>query len=405
MNLLPKASGSRPRVACEIAPEGVTAARASSAEAPLEAVSRAPLASGAVLPGLKPGNLADRVAVIAAIRRSLEGIDIRPGRGAARPNSRGADLTLILPDGAVRVLLLDFDALPGKLSEALPIVRFRLKKLVPFEADDAMISFQVMSSTRNNVRVLAVAIPRDILTEYETAVREAGFDPGAVLPSTLAALAGITAPEPTLVVNASHAGITTAITQAGLLLLHRSVDLQPQTACVDLTRDALLPPDALVPGSEPAPVDRSPYLDPTLPANLNAELHNAVLVAPTSLGTLTDPNAPQHVPELVRAALHLDPVSAPSPAGPSALDDEIAQAVSVAVAWFEDTLSAPPAAIFSAGALGAEHLRRLLHQNGFTAADDMRIRELVDTASFAAAAVSGNTPRGALAGVAGALRG
>ena len=220
MNLLPKAVGSRPRLACEIAPEGVTAARALTADGPLDSVARVPLAPGAVMPGPKPGNLPDRVAVIAAIRRALESIDVRS-------SNRGADLTIVIPDAAVRVLLLDFDALPPKLTEALPIVRFRLKKLVPFEVDDAMVSFQVMSSSKSNVRVLAVAIPRDILTEYETAGREAGFEPGAVLPSTLAALAGVAAPEPSLVVNAGLTGVTTAITRDGILLLHRSVDLQP----------------------------------------------------------------------------------------------------------------------------------------------------------------------------------
>jgi type IV pilus assembly protein PilM len=334
MNLLPKASGTRPRLACEIAPEGVTAARATSAEAALESVARIPLAAGAIMPGLKPGNLADRVAVIAAIRRALESIDVRPGRGAVRPSSRGADLTVIIPDAAVRVLLLDFDALPAKLTEALPIVRFRLKKLLPFEADDAMISYQVMSSTRNNVRVLAVAIPRDILAEYETAVREAGFEPGAVLPSTLAALAGLTAADPSLVVNASHAGITTAITRDGVLLLHRSVDLQPQPVGID----AALPPQV----QELAPDD---------------------------------------------------------------LANEIAQAVSVAVAYFEDTLSAPPAAILSAGALTADSLRHVLSSNGYSEADALHVRELIDASAFSADAVTGSVPRGSLAGVAGALRG
>jgi type IV pilus assembly protein PilM len=398
MSLFPKAPGTRPRIACEIAPEAVSAARAATAEGPLDSVARIPLAAGAVQPGHKPGNLADRVAVITAIRRALESIDIRAGRGAIRPNSRGADLTLIIPDAAVRVLLLDFDALPTKLTEALPIVRFRLKKLLPFEADDAMISFQIMSSTRNNVRVLAVAIPRDILREYETAVREAGYEPGSVLPSTLAAVASFTAPEPALVVNAGQASVTTAITRAGELLLHRSVDLQPQPAGVDVVTAAVLSDDIR---SEPAPISHSPYLDPTLPANLNAELHNAVLVAPTSLGTLTDSRESGRAPELVRSLLHLDPVEQT----PGALADEIAQAVTAAVAYFEDTLSMLPSTILSAGALGADGLQNLLHSNGYTEAGALRVRELLDSSSFAADAVIGKTPRGALAGVAGALRG
>src|ERR1700712_4204091 len=117
MNLLPQASGNRPRLACEISPQGVVAARAETALAPLSAVARVTLAPGAVVPSLKPGNIPDRLAVVAAIRRTLEDV-------GAKPNARG-DVTLVIPDAAVRVLLLEFDALPNKLSEALPIVRFR----------------------------------------------------------------------------------------------------------------------------------------------------------------------------------------------------------------------------------------------------------------------------------------
>ncbi len=212
MNLLPKTSGSRPRLACEMFPGGVVAGRSPEPGLPLAAVAKADLAPSAIVPGLKPGNIADRVAVIAAVRRTLESV-------GARPNARNADLTMVIPDAAVRVLLLDFDALPTKLSEALPIVRFRLKKLVPFDTDDAMVSFQIMSTSRAMIRVLAVTMPRDVLGEYESIVREAGFEPGAVLPSTLAALAAVNEGEgASLVVNAHTLGVTTAIVRAGIVL-------------------------------------------------------------------------------------------------------------------------------------------------------------------------------------------
>lgn len=327
MNLLPKATGTRPRLACEISPESVVAARAADLAAPVEEVAGVALAAGAVAPGLKPGNLVDRVAVVTAIRRALEEIGVRP-------NARNADLTLIVPDAAVRVLLLDFDALPGKLTEALPIVRFRLKKLLPFEADDAMISFQVMSSSRNAVRVLAVAMPRDVLSEYETAVREAGYEPGAVLPSTLAVLPAIPGSEPVLIANAAETGITTAIVREGVLLLHRSVDLQLAAA-----------------GD-----------DPVFHSRVDGQTEGFVT-------------------------------------------EEIAQAISVAAAYFEDTLAMPPATIFSAGSLGAEELRHILTVAGVAETDGLHVRELIESAALLPGAISASVSRSALAGVVGALRG
>src|ERR1700735_3498603 len=140
MNLLPQPSGNRPRLACEISPQGVVAARAETAASPLSAVARVAPAPGAVAPSLKPGNIADRVAVIAALRKVLEDVGAKHG-------SR-ADMTLVIPDAAVRALLLEFDVLPNKLSEALPIVRFRLKKMLPFDADNAMVTYQIMSTSK-----------------------------------------------------------------------------------------------------------------------------------------------------------------------------------------------------------------------------------------------------------------
>jgi type IV pilus assembly protein PilM len=404
MNLLPKASGTRPRLACEISPEAVVAARAADAVTPIDEVGRVTLAEGAVAPGLRPGNLIDRLAVIAAMRGALESIGVNP-------NSRGADVTLVVPDGAMRVLLLDFDALPGKVTEALPIVRFRLKKLLPFEADDAMISYQVMSSTKGAVRVLAVAMPRDILAEYETAMREAGYEPGAVLPSTLAAIPAVASSDAALIVNAGRCGITTAIVREGVLLLHRSIDLQSSGLQPSVDGGGFKATPSYEESSAAAQrfphspeLAHSPYLAPTLAADLNAEIHNAILVAPTSLGTLTETGMTGHLPEPARAAFH-EPGDERLPGLASLSTDEIAQAVSVAAAYFEDTLSAAPATIFSAGPMGAEELRRILEVTGVGGADGLQVRELVDSSALLPEAISASVSRSALAGVAGALRG
>jgi type IV pilus assembly protein PilM len=394
MNLLPKASGTRPRVACEIMPRGVVAARSDDAAAPLAAVARAALAEGAIAPSLKPGNIADRLAVATAVRRALEQV-------GARSSARGGDVTLIIPDSAVRVLLLDFDALPNRLTEALPLVKFRLKKLLPFDSDEAMVSFQVMSTSKSVVRVLAVAIPRDVLSEYETAAREAGFEPGAVLPSTLAALAALDDTDPVLLVNANALGVTTAIVRGGILLLHRSVDLQEPATGVP----------ANVP---PAMFDSTALFESAVaglslpPAGLSPHAAGLPLLDPhdTAAEWAAQQPLPEHgsdrygtgysEPPLADTADDLQPV-------PLAAD--IAQAVSVAAAYFEDTLAAVPERVFSAGPIGAEQLRWILLEQGVAQADGLRVHELVESAAIGDDAASAAVPRAWLSGVLGALRG
>jgi type IV pilus assembly protein PilM len=369
-------------------PQGVVAARSAEAATPLAAVAKVALAEGAVAPSLRPGNIVDRVAVTAAIRAALEQI-------GERADARNANLTLVIPDSAVRVLLLDFEALPGRESEALPLVRFRLKKLLPFDSDEAMVTYQIMSTSKGVVRVLAAAIPRDVLSEYETAVREAGFEPGCVLPSTLACLAAVDDAQPALLVNANSLGVTAAIVRGGVLLLHRSVDLQEHSVAT-ATPVAGVSSLPLVnveetaeewAAQEPLPEHgRNPYADQ---------------VTDETAVQAVDSITAMKVPEVYLAgqgnvgASDLQPVP---------LSAEIAQAVSVAAAYFEDTLAVAPTEVLSAGSLGAERLARILKASGVGDEDGLRVKELVESEELQAEAVTTSAPRPWLSGVVGALR-
>ena len=97
-------------------------------------------------------------------------------------------MTLVLPDSAVRVFMLDFDSLPAKAAEALTVLRFRLRKMLPFDVEHAGLSYQVLSQRQERVQGAGGGDAGPMLAEYEAAVRAAGYEPGAVLPSSLAAL-------------------------------------------------------------------------------------------------------------------------------------------------------------------------------------------------------------------------
>jgi type IV pilus assembly protein PilM len=87
---------------------------------------------------------------------------------------------------------------------------------------------------------------------------------------------------------------------------------------------------------------------------------------------------------------------------------EVAQAVSVAAAYFEDTLETTPAGLLVTGTMGAEALATVLESAGV---GPVRVEELVSpemlgpgaTASSSSSSSSGRVPTGWLAGVRGAL--
>jgi len=96
---------------------------------------------------------------------------------------------LILPDYCARVSVLDFDAFPGDPAQQLALLRFRMKKTVPFDVDSAILSYSVESRLREaSVEVLVAVIAADIVGQYEAPFRAAGFHPGMVTTSSLAAL-------------------------------------------------------------------------------------------------------------------------------------------------------------------------------------------------------------------------
>ena len=384
MGLLPKTMGTRPRLACEIRAEGVAAARADfnapASSGTLNAVERVAFAANPA-----SANGTARAEKVAAIRRALDAV-----------GQRGREVTLVVPDSAARVLLIDFDELPAKAAEALPIVRFRLKKLLPFDADDAAVSYQVMSSTRGAMQVLAVAMPREILADYESLVRDAGYEPGAVLPSTLAVLAGLDEDAaPSLVVNAGRESVTTAIVKSGILLLHRTIFLATGDPSGGTAVTVVIPgPNASASAETSTPGDdtsREASRDTTLAAIAArfAAMEGQTTPAPRA----PDGPAVNRVGSALAAGMapQSSPIPDPTPAQTSiAPAEEIAQAVSVAAAYFEDTLGMAPQLVLSAGTLGAEALTRMLGANA------PRVQEIVSA--------SGTVPAGWLAGVQGALR-
>lgn len=220
----------RPRLACEITPEGVIAARASDKAPRLEVFTGRRLSEGVIAPGLNGPNVLNATALRTALTGAL---------GAVAGKSR--DVIIVLPDVAIRVVLLDFEALPEKPVEAEPVIRFRLKKSLPFDVEHAVLSYEVARSN-GNIRVVAAVSPRDIVEEYEKAVRDAGYVPGVVLPSSLAALGLIEGERPTLLLKVDPSTITIAAVEHQELRLIRSLD-NPHGANVSAVElaEAVLP--------------------------------------------------------------------------------------------------------------------------------------------------------------------
>jgi type IV pilus assembly protein PilM len=205
-------SSSKPKLACEIAADRVLAGRISERGGMVETCTANELAPGSVVPDLLETNVRERKRVFDTVQETLDSL-----------NSRSRDVIAVLPDAAVRVMLLDFETLPANRTEAESVVRFRLKKSLPFDLDKAKISYHAQPAA-SGLRVVAAVALTSVIEDYESVFREAGYSPGIVLPSMLAALGAAEADHPTLVVKVDARTTSIAILDKNQLLLFRTLE-------------------------------------------------------------------------------------------------------------------------------------------------------------------------------------
>lgn len=147
----------------------------------------------------------------------------------AGPGSRKRrEVALILPDYATRIAVLDFDEFPSDVKEQLSLVRFRLKRSVPFDVEGAVVSYWPQTGPNKKCDVLAVLAPLEIVARYEAPFRTAGMNPGLVTTSVMAALE--LAPEAGLSVLAKLTGrvLTVVVRDKGVVKLVRCLEVASQ---------------------------------------------------------------------------------------------------------------------------------------------------------------------------------
>ncbi len=130
-------------------------------------LKEAPLPDGLVQDSFTEPNLRDIPEFTAAVKGLLNG------------NARGSHTAVALPDYIARVQVLDFDSAPKK-DDAEQMLKWRLKKILPFEIDLATLRWQYLGkfivNEKEQHRYLASIIKTEILSQYRNALSGAGLN-------------------------------------------------------------------------------------------------------------------------------------------------------------------------------------------------------------------------------------
>ena len=136
---------------------------------------------------------------------------------------------LILPDYCARIAVLDFDSFPTDPEQQSALLRFRMKKSVPFDVDTAVVSFAVQPKKKAKIEVLVAVISAEIASRYEAPFRAAGFHPGLVTLSSISALNLVNADAMSMLVKLSGKILSVLVLDGSSIKLIRSVDMEEGT--------------------------------------------------------------------------------------------------------------------------------------------------------------------------------
>lgn len=148
-----------------------------NAQAGVRRIAVAELAQGT----LNPSPLAPNVTAPDDLSRAIELVSGSLGKGGGR-------VGLLLPDGAVRVNLLEFETLPSKTNDLESLLRWRLKESLGFAPEDARLSYQENFRDAGRVELLVLSARTDVLAQFAAAVEPVRGAPVLTLPVTMALL-------------------------------------------------------------------------------------------------------------------------------------------------------------------------------------------------------------------------
>lgn len=181
----------------------------------LAAAAALDLPEGAVRLSMTQPNVADAAAFRETLRAALE-------RAGALHVGR---IALVLPDPVARLALLPASEVAAKRrKQSEELIRFRLRKALPFDVRDARVAFAGGGTRADSV--LVAAIYRPVLEGYEEACRAVGLHPGVVELSGLALLNaafGSRPPADRLLVNWDDGYVTLLLARGEWPLLVRTL--------------------------------------------------------------------------------------------------------------------------------------------------------------------------------------
>jgi Tfp pilus assembly PilM family ATPase len=129
-------------------------------------------------PSINEKNFRDRNTVSQIFEKVCKGLPLKPRR-----------VGLVVPDGIAKVSLLRFEQVPRSHSDLEKLIRWQMKRVVPFSIEEARITYTPGRNIGiNGQEFLVVAAKHEIVDQYESLCAAIGAHAGLVDLATLSLL-------------------------------------------------------------------------------------------------------------------------------------------------------------------------------------------------------------------------
>jgi type IV pilus assembly protein PilM len=185
-----------------------------------------------VVPSLAASNIVDPAAVTAALGRVLSAV------GGAR------HVALVVPDAVAKVSLVRFDQVPAKAADLDAMLRWNVRKSLPFKAEDAQVTYGDGVPVDGGREFVVASARRDIVAEYEGVCTAAGVHAGLVDLATFnlvnLQLASASGGGDWLLVHLAGDYVTLAIVRDGTVIFYRHRGADGDESLADLVHQTTM---------------------------------------------------------------------------------------------------------------------------------------------------------------------
>jgi Tfp pilus assembly PilM family ATPase len=210
-------------------------------------------------------------------------------------------LTLALPEGSARSLVISLDSVPTSRAELNQMLDWKIERSLGGKSGEMRVTHKRLSPLNGRAQWLITAAHQQVLAQYERALGQIGWQAGVIVPQHLGEAqwlmrAGVT--EDQALVSFNERGFAVVIVRGDEPIMVREIICAPEEREDEFHRLMVFYRDRLLPGNSPVTLNRLLTIGSSEEQKRFRNALEAALetrpqaLTPQHLGLNLDPNAP-----------------------------------------------------------------------------------------------------------------